>query len=262
MTNSKKRTLLSPAEIALALGISLFLAEYAIRRTGVTCVLTAQGNRVDALEFALRLDELLNCAEFSAELGLLNLRTLSALLCSPPELIAQAHEIEFPSSVTLEGVLFWPAETINRMFAACGGDWTTVLMLAQWASMTVPQISTMVINGDLPRVKTRNFVPGWQQDELADFVEGVDFGTVAEAGDYDIEHGRIYELWDAPEPLRAVDARALAQAYKLEVGHPLLLADGSYGWVAEHVDQLVYPPKNDDKSRHLTPEMLEGLIEE
>ena len=168
MAISKKRTLLSPAEIALALGISLYLAEYAIRRTRVTCVLTAQGIRVDALEFSLQRDELLNCAEFSAELGLLNLRTLSALLCSPPELLTQAHEIGFPSALTLEGVPFWPADKINRLFSDCGDDWTLVPKLAQSPSLSIPQLSTMVINGNLPRIHPRNYVPGWQQDALAE----------------------------------------------------------------------------------------------
>ena len=72
----------------------------------------------------------------------------------------------------------------------------------------------------------------------------MDFVTVAEAGDNDIDKGRVYELRDAPEPLRAVDSRALAHAYySAVVGHPLLLADGSYGWAAEHVNELVYPPE-------------------
>ena len=248
-----------PSQIADALGISVPDANFAIKATGAVGVITTSGRKFDDADFASRLSEELRSQAFASALRLIDVMSLSERFVSPPELLAQAHTIGFVQPRLLGGIPFWNLDEVNRHLIPCAENWITPEKLAEWSSLTIPQITSLVINGDLPRIKPKCFLPGWDQSALASFIARMDINPVPEAGEYDVEHGRIYQLLDAPEPLRALDLMALQQAYFGQVGHPLLLDDGTFGWVAEHVHELIFPPRDSDEGRRLSLEALEGL---
>ena len=196
---------------------------------------------------------------FSEKLGLISLRQLSHRMVSPPELLIAAKEIDFVAPLMFAGLPFWELERVNSLFDRCGKRWTTVRQLAERTSLTIPQISRLVIEGRLPKITARFFVPGWHEDDLKLFLSQRDWLGISAAGQFDIENGRIYPLLDSPSPWRALGRTAAFDAFMGQLGHPVQLADGSFGWVAEHMDEIRFRPKKSTGSVEATDEVQPGL---
>jgi len=242
MTRKKALRHTNPTEIARLLRLSSRLADFAIKSTGVSVIDTMCSQKIDTLDFATQLEALLNNAEFSEKLGLINLRQFSNRLVSPPELIILALEIDFVSPMMLAGIPFWPLADINLLFNRCGAKWKTVRQLAELTSLSIAQLSLHVVEGRLPKITTRFFVPGWHEADLKLFLSQGDRLGIGGAGQYDIDNGRIYLILDAPEPLRTLDKTVAIHAFLGPTGHPVQLEDGRYGWVAEHLDEIRFRP--------------------
>lgn len=257
MKIGKKGALAS--EIAEMVGQNIADTNYMIEIAGVVGVITKSGKKYDIADFATALTQVIRSGNYERPVGLIDLTSLADQLVSPIELLGQAQSIGFVQSKLLGGIQFWNTDELAKFTDDCDTGFITVRKLASWSSLTIPQLSTLVINEDLPRIKPRCFVPGWDTSALSTFLKRIDINPVCEASEFDVGEGRIYELLDAPEPLHALDAVALQQAYFGQVGHPLQLADGSFGWVAQHVNELIYGPRYTNKDIQLSQEALDGL---
>lgn len=260
MKSKRSKKVCNLSKIASLLGVPIELAEYAVECACLTPVITLAGRGINESEFAVHHDLMLNSPEYSKKMGMINLTSLSEMLASPKELLVAACAIGFPRPRLVDGVPFWNLADIESLIKSCGGDFIPVGELAKWASLSIAQLSEYVVIGVLPRILPLNFVPGWFRDDLTSFIAALDVNPIREAGQYDIDEGRIYHLHDAPAPLRAVDEKnAVRHAFQGPIGHPVRLADGEFGWVVEHVNQYIYCCAEDDRSREMLAADIAGL---
>lgn len=260
MKNKKSNTVCSVSKIASLLGVTLELAEYSIKRAGLTPVITLSGPRVNEADFAVHHDLMLDSPDYAEKMAMLNLRSLSARLVSPPELLILACSIGFPRPRLIDGVPSWHQSDIESLIKSCGADFIPVEELAKCASLSIAQLSEYVVIGVLPRILPLNFVPGWYRDDLVRFFEVYEVNRIREASEYDIADGRIFYLHGAPTPLRAVDKNALLHAFQGPIGHPIRLADGEFGWVVEHVNEYIYGCAEIDHSKEMLAPAIAGLF--